>query len=334
MSELAKHDFYSGDNGVCAVVVTYNIGKRVLQGLEALLNQVEHIVVVDNNSSDNSLRLVQDFAKLHSKKIQVIFNKTNNLAAAQNIGIKQARILKAKFVLIMDHDSVADYDMVFKQLQAYALYDDGKLAIVAPNLCDKFSKRKSHYIAHYKKLMFSRVAFGKAEVLTDIMLVIASGSLIPMHVIDEIGLMNEDFCIDQVDFEWCLRAVSRGYKIIALRDAHLLHQLGKCRDFKMLKVCVTTSNHNAVRRYYIYRNRLRLWGMYGLKVPAFVMFDMVAIAYDLVKITMFEASKKAKIKAALSGARDTLFRAKFQTKPNNKLEELSENIILPIKHVV
>jgi rhamnosyltransferase len=330
MNELAQQDYSKVNNGVCAIVVTYNIGKRVLLGIESLLSQVEHIIVIDNNSSDNSLRIVQDFAENYPKQIKVVANKTNNLAAAQNVGINYAKKLKARFILIMDHDSIAGEAMVVKQLQAYNSFDDGSLAIVAPNLCDKFSKRKAHYIRHYKKIGFSRITFGKNDVLTNIMLVIASGSLIPLQAIDNIGLMNEDFCIDQLDFEWCLRAISMNYKIIALRDANLLHQLGKCRDFKMLKMCVTTSNHNAVRRYYIYRNRLRLWRMYGLKVPAFILFDIVAISYDLIKITLFEASKKAKLKAAICGARDSL----FIPKSRDKTEDLSENIIMPMKHVV
>ncbi len=311
MNNSTNHDDFLSKQKVCAVFVTFNIGKKMLAGLESLLAQAEYIVIVDNNSTDNSFAIAHSFAKAHEGRVQVVQSGVNNLAHAQNIGIKTASELAADFVLMMDHDSVAGEGMVEALRHAYHSYNLAnckKAAIVVPNLADRFSKRRAYYICHVGRALFWRKTFGNQAVLDDLMVAIASGSLIPMAVLDEIGLMNEDFCIDQVDFEWCLRAVAAGFKVIAVRDAMLEHQLGKCRDFKLMNMCITTSNHNPMRRYYIYRNRLRLWRMYGLTVPAFVLFDICAIIYDLGKISMLEANKKAKLRAIFKGVRDAVLR--------------------------
>jgi rhamnosyltransferase len=308
-------------NKVCAVLVTFNIGKRVLAGLESLLEQAENIIIVDNNSSDNSFVVAQEFADTHVGKVQVLQSGMNNLAVAQNIGIKAAKHIGAEFILLMDHDSVAGSGMVANLLEAQQNYNANsgkKVAIAAPNLADRFSVRQAHYTCHIGRAIFWRKTFGKNAILDDLMVAIASGSLIPMNVIDEIGLMNENFCIDQVDFEWSLRALTSGYKIIAVRNAMLEHQLGKCRDFKVMSMCVTTSNHNAMRRYYIYRNRLRLWRLYGHKIPSFVLFDLCAILFDLGKITMLGANRRAKFRAILSGVRDAVFGCNIQNTKNTE----------------
>ncbi len=315
-NDYSQNDNSQNDyaNKVCAIIVTFNIGKKVLAGLESLIKQVNYVVIVDNNSADNSFLVAEDFAKQHHGRVQVVQSGINNLALAQNLGIKAAKELGADFVLLMDHDSVAGEGMVASLRLAYENYNtnsDKKAAIIAPNLSDRFSVRRAYYICHVKRIFFRRRTFsdknvGNEAILDDLMVAIASGSLIPMKVIEQIGMMNEDLCIDQVDFEWCLRAIIAGYKIIAVRDAMLEHQLGKCRDFKMLNMCITTSNHNPTRRYYIYRNRLRLWRIYGLRLPAFVLFDICAIIFDLGKITFLEANKRAKFKAILKGVRDAI----------------------------
>lgn len=297
---------HAPENGVCAVIVTYNIGKKVLDGIASLMPQVQHIVVVDNSSSDNSYHVVRDYAAQHEGHLTVLCNLTNNLAKAQNMGIAEAKKRGFAWVLLLDHDSVAESGMVQTLLTYYHQlhHQEAPIAVIVPNIHDRFSARRASYLTHYKGVLPWRRHFTDQPILYDILVAIASGSLIPMSVLEDVGGMDEDFCIDQVDFEWCLRAVSRGYHIVAVHDAVLNHQLGRCRDFTWQKLCITTSNHNAIRRYFIYRNRLRLWRRYGLKLPAFLLFDICAVAYDIAKILFLEAHKKQKFQAIWQGVRD------------------------------
>jgi rhamnosyltransferase len=56
--------------------------------------------------------------------------------------------------------------------------------------------------------------------------VITSGSIIPIKVLDDVGLMREELFIDFVDIEWCLRAPQKGYEIVAINKVMIDHHLG------------------------------------------------------------------------------------------------------------
>ena len=56
---------------------------------------------------------------------------------------------------------------------------------------------------------------------------IASGSLIPLAAWDAVGGMEEALFIDQVDIEWCQRAIARGYGIFGAEQAVLEHKIGR-----------------------------------------------------------------------------------------------------------
>ena len=86
------------------IIVNYNVEKLLDDCLESLVTATKNIkteiFVVDNNSSDDSCRMVRNkysFVKLIENKINVGFSKANNQA------IKQA---KGDYVLILNPDTI------------------------------------------------------------------------------------------------------------------------------------------------------------------------------------------------------------------------------------
>ncbi|HFP9739483.1 TPA: glycosyltransferase family 2 protein, partial [Escherichia coli] len=59
--------------------------------------------------------------------------------------------------------------------------------------------------------------------------IIASGKLINLEVLDQVGFMEDDLFIDGVDHEWCWRAGRLGYKIAIIENAIMKHRLGDAR---------------------------------------------------------------------------------------------------------
>mgnify|MGYP002888735411 CR=1 FL=1 len=55
--------------------------------------------------------------------------------------------------------------------------------------------------------------------------IITSGSIIPVKVLQNVGLMDETLFIDYIDYEWCLRAIHKGYQIY-LSDSKMRHNMG------------------------------------------------------------------------------------------------------------
>ena len=297
---------------ICAVIVTHNTGERIAETLHCAMREVDFCMVVDNASTDQTRALVRDFISEHgAHRLEMIEHPINNLASAQNVGICRAREQGYDWVLLLDHDSIVTAGMVETMKSAYRKHPSyEKIAMVVPNLADKFSRRPARYARLWLNFFPIRSGFGRHETLDNVMLAIASGSLIPMFLFDAIGLMDETLCIDNVDYDFCLRILRAGHSIMAVRGAVLHHALGHCADHHIAGMRVTTTNHSPMRRYYIYRNRLRLWRKHGAAIPAYVVLDSCAIIYDLFKIVVFEAQKRAKFRAIFSGIRAACFKSR------------------------
>lgn len=89
------------------IIVNYNYGADLNECVNSISGNPE-IIVVDNNSSDDSLQ------KLENKKIKIIKNRKNlGFAKAANQGIK---IAKGKNILLLNGDVILNKDSVSKTL--------------------------------------------------------------------------------------------------------------------------------------------------------------------------------------------------------------------------
>ncbi len=292
---------------ICAVVVSYNAGDIILQTLAPLYAQTGHIILVDNGSDATNLAVIERAIASRPGRITLINNEKNNLAAAQNIGIAAARDMGFEWVLLMDHDSVADTGMLPIMCEALQYYDQPKkVGIIAPNLRDANSSRRARYPQLHGKIWFKRRQFGNDIIIDNLFSVISSGSLIPIYVFDKIGGMDESLTIDYVDKDFCLRVVRAGFQIIAVREAVLTHRLGNAHDHDIpgtgLQMCCT--HHSPERRYTITRNRVLSWFRHGSELPAFVLYDLLAMIYDILRILCFEEQKREKLSAVWQGVKD------------------------------
>jgi rhamnosyltransferase len=104
-----------------------------------------------------------------------------------------------------------------------------QVAAVGPQFIDENSGNPSPAIRHYyfriQKLYLDPSSSDPVE--TDHM--IASGSIIRTSVLDSVGAMREDFFIDWVDIEWCMRARSMGYLSYYVPSVVMKHSVGGIR---------------------------------------------------------------------------------------------------------
>ena len=246
------------------VLVTYNPNlEELCATVRVIADQVSDIFVVDNTSTNFSPDWIDilngDFvATLH------ILPQLDNLGigAGQNIGIKQARMSGSDFVLL-DQDSQVSVDMVTRLRAAYInLVRKGvSVAAVAPRYCDSDNGKLSSFVKA-GLLSFTRlVCFTKNSVL-EIDFLISSGSLLPLSVIETVGLMDEKLFIDHVDTEWYFRAKVKGYKLYGVCDAVMTHALGNRRKVVWFFRRRNVSFHSPIRYYYIFRNSILLYRRY------------------------------------------------------------------------
>ncbi len=143
--------------------------------------------------------------------------------------------------------------------------------------------------------------FGRDKVVNDVQVVISSGSMIKRKVFENIGMLREDLFIDYVDTDFCLRMAESGWTIALVMDAVLYHNLGDLTSHKFAGRITGVTNHSSLRRFTIFRNRVRIWKRYFYVAPSYVLFDIAMGFYDLIKIALFETSRKEKLRSALKG---------------------------------
>ncbi len=99
---------------VSVVVPCYNVEQYVKKCLDSLINQTLHdieIICIDDKSTDNTLKILQDYAK-QDKRIKLFtHSKNQGVAVARNLGIKHAT---GRYLGFVDPDDWVDLDFYEK----------------------------------------------------------------------------------------------------------------------------------------------------------------------------------------------------------------------------
>lgn len=236
---------------ITGVIVSYNPDMDALRHLaKAIAPQVDQLLVVDNGSR-------VDVGLGDTLPGEVIrLNDNYGIARAQNIGIERARANGSDYVLLLDQDSVPAGDMVATLLSAISVKEmEGlKVACVGPRYTDSRKLDAAPFV-RLEGLRLKRQTCMNPAAIIDVDFLIASGSLIPLSAIDEVGDMVEEMFIDYVDIEWGLRAQSKGYRSYGVCGALMEHALGdESIAFGKRHVPV----HSPLRHYYHVRNAIWL----------------------------------------------------------------------------
>lgn len=234
---------------VAAIIVTYRPDPATLDTLiTSIVDQVTHILLVDNSPDTNQLQQRYTLAHLH----YITMHGNTGIAAAQNAGIAAARQLGASHVVLFDQDSMATPDMIM-QLLAITQKTPG-IASAGPCYVDTRQDNPPPFIRVEGLRLIRSTCCMNTTVPVDYL--IASGCLIPLHVLDRVGGMREDLFIDYVDIEWGLRARHHGLQSYGVCNAKMLHQLG---DDPVHFFGKRIPLHSPLRHYYHFRNAVLLY---------------------------------------------------------------------------
>ena len=233
---------------VCAGIVLFQPDiERLKENINAIINYVEHIYMVDN-CSENIEEIRKCFAE--EAKISFILNETNKgIAKALNQLCETAKENGFDYIVTLDQDSVAGVNMVDEMLP----FVTENTAIIAPFVKDDFEADEQK---------------GNDCVFEEITRCNTSGCLTNLKVWEEIGGFDERMFIDCVDFDYCTRALKMDKKVLRVNRAILHHRLGKAKEVRFfvffgkffgiekLKKPFYTYNHSPLRTYYYARNIL------------------------------------------------------------------------------
>ena len=291
---------------VAAVVVIFNPDDRFKKLLLSVIEQVDKIWIINNQPNFDVDKFITNGQVECEDKTTVIENKQNiGLAAAQNQGIKLALADGLDWVLLLDQDSILDKAFVKNMLHAAHVYDNEEhIGFLTPR---HESDDGSPSVPTYSKGLFlkpKRYHMNLTEIDDSLLFGMASVSFIPNKRFEEIGLMREDFWIDYIDYEFSFRVRKQGYKILGVGGARLNHRLGITQQIKVLGKTFSYQVHPAFRRYTIYRNRVKVIKEYSMLFPDFLIFEILSIAKDLLKLVLLEDQKFTKLRSIIIGIVD------------------------------
>lgn len=279
---------------VAAIIVSYNPDNNLLDRINLLINQVERIIIVDNGSESEKKKNIKLIRDIDKEKIEIIFNEENlGIATALNIGVRSALKQGYKWILTMDQDSKVSKNMVEKMLEVYNGIDEKErkdILSIFPNFVDERvqSIEENSDIDTYE--------YVDAD--------ITSGNLLRAEVFDKVGFFDDSLFIDLVDTDFCMRLNEKNIKMIKVRDAILYHSLGESQSVKSIFGKFNTSNHSALRRYYMTRNRFYTWEKYKALNSFTLNRDKSLFKKEFVKIILGEKDKVNKIKMVFKGYKD------------------------------
>lgn len=233
---------------LAAVVVTFHPDRDMVADLaRTLRNECSVRVIVDNTPAG-----IVGCPNLEGVTL-IRLGRNTGIAHAQNVGIEAARSAGAQAIILLDQDSQLRPGMADRLASALV---PGEPGVCAP-VC--FDMRTGE---EYPSFRFDRWGWARpvlcshsdaAQVPVD--MVMASGSVATVETFDRAGGMEEDFFIDYVDFEWCIRCQRAGVPIRVVPAVRMGHSIGVQ---VVRKGALTTYVHSPVRSYYRVRNALLL----------------------------------------------------------------------------
>lgn len=283
---------------ICAIIVIFYPGDDLLGNLRAISDQVDKVIIFDN--TPHEFRQILNFDGIQN--LEIISNKANQgLGVAFNFGLNYAKKNGYHWLATFDQDSCPYPKMFDEMLLAWSSYPNKEnVRILAPRYLDPESGKN-----------FPIEEGPQGENLIEMMTVITSGSLISIDNLGSNQKFDEDFFIDCIDHDFCLKSIQRGELVLQIQSALLSHHLGNLKFHKVgKKVLVRTSNHQAFRHYYLTRNRLYLWARYFYSFPRWVLMDIYAHFKLLLRIFIFEEQKLQKFNYMFRGILDFLKRKK------------------------
>lgn len=253
--------------------------------------QVQGIVVVDNGSNPEELSPLRQAAP--ELGYQLIENGENlGIAEALNRGVKWAKEQGFPRVILFDQDSRITEGFLDTMLETLESHQQR----------ERVASLHPRYMEPYTDIgpIIRRAADGGPFVS------ITSGALMPVWIFDRIGYFASEYFIDEVDTEYCLRIRAAGYILADSQQAVLRHAIGQPTSVTVLGFRFRPSNHSAIRRYYMYRNRIALYRKYFITFPAWTLHAMYISAKDTTKWLLGEKGRARKFRNSLLGTWDGL----------------------------
>lgn len=261
----SKKDYNELQESVCCIIVNYNAGTLLADCVAAAIEQTGKLILVDNASYDHSLEAVTTRFPGNTK-LEIIYSGKNiGFAAACNLG---ASVATGKYLLFLNPDCILQSGAVRQMLNALQTGDEVGMVgglLLNPDGTEQGGGRRAvptpwrsfvrafglyRFADRWPTLFFDFYLHKQPLPLIPIVVEAISGAcmLVSEQALHDVGPWDEGFFLHCEDLDWCMRFRQKGWKILFVPNAPVVHYQGTC---SLNKPCaVEWHKHKGMVRFY------------------------------------------------------------------------------------
>lgn len=317
---------------VYIILINFNTYKDTIECLDSLLKlnyENYQIIVVDNNSSDDSIKNLTKWIHnyenglLYSKKeainggfpkkesllnnpvILIDAKENNGFAAGNNIALQYALAKDDfKYVWLLNNDTVVDPSALSELVNGIQQYNNvgavgSKILYydrrnVLQNLGTKIDSKSFFKLCKpVVNLKENNIDEGQFDYDFEVNDIMGASLLVSKDVIKDVGLMPEEYFLYGEETDWNFNFQKHGYKLMTIYKSKVYHK----------KSVSTGGDFSDTTLYYRTRNQLLLQKKY----MSFGMFFLYSVMYVFKKIVYILFFSKKNKKIIFQGLLDGIF---------------------------
>jgi len=236
------------------VIVTYNSFDTIKKCLESLnktiLKNTFEVIVVDNNSKDDSAKLLSELCQKYDFLTFIKNKKNDGFSKANNIGIKRTQ--QSRYVLFLNPDTVVYKNTVDGMIEFMDKTKDAGVSTCFMELLNGELDDSSHrgfptpwnsftYFSGLAKMfpkskLFSgyNMTYLDLSSTHEVDALAGSFMLVRRGVGEKLNWWDEDFFFYGEDIDFCFRIKELGYKVYFVPKFRALHHKGISSGIKKI----------------------------------------------------------------------------------------------------
>lgn len=276
---------------ITAIVTAYHPDELLRGVVDSALAACDSVIVVDNTPDLAGAPDADPLRSYADERVTVLGGGRNlGLAAGLNRGIA-ALPETAEALLLLDQDSVIP-DGLIEGLAKNL--DNPTIGVVGPSPVDAATGRL------YETLP------GRHEQVDNRDVVITSGMLLRRDCLKKVPGFREDFFVDYVDVDFCLKLRRAGVRIVRDLSQQMPHSIGDIRVHRFLGREVKVGHQAAWRHYWNTRNGVVLIREHIRRNPVWAVANAMFLARWFAYLVLFEPKRRTHAAAYLKGLLDGL----------------------------
>jgi GT2 family glycosyltransferase len=292
---------------VAIVVLNWNGWKDTLACLESLQRVTYpncRVLVVDNGSTDDSLARIAGWVgrQADGGRVAVVPAGSNRgYAGGNNLGIRRALEQGARYVLILNNDTLVEPDFLTRLVEGMerggpqvGIAGPKVYALDAPRVLQSVGARIDYWKGKYPPIGCGEVDAGQYDEPRAVDYVSGAAMLVRREAIERVGMMEEGFFLYVEEVDWCCRAWKMGFRVVVVPASRIWHAgAASARELETPTLL-----------YYRLRNRMIFMRRHARRHQLAVFVPYMAL-HVLLKACGFAARARwAEMRAVLRAARD------------------------------